>query len=231
MRRATLALIPALLLVAACDSSKKAPPPPTASGTAPTAGQLPAGHPPLNQLPPGHPPMGQMPGGETAPSGPADGSPPRGCPVTWEVPGTWQPTRPANAMRLANFTVAEHEGGPLEVVVSGVTITGSAEQNVARWLSFFRFADEEAARAASEVTQFETNGLQVTRLDVTGTFGGGGGMSPDDGHTGAADYRMLAVMVEGARAPIFVKLVGPSALVAEQAEPFDAFVRSLSPAE
>ena len=107
MRRATLALIPALLLVAACDSSKKAPPPPTANGTAPTAGQLPSGHPPLNQLPPGHPPMGQMPGGEMAPSGPADGSPPQGCPLTWEMPGTWQPTRPANMMRLANFTVVE----------------------------------------------------------------------------------------------------------------------------
>jgi len=232
MRLATLALIPALALVAACDSSKKAPPPAEATGSIPANGQLPAGHPPIGQLPQGHPPMGQMgqmgqmPGGEAPAPFSEDGSAPAGCPVTWEMPGTWTPTPPANLMRIANFTVAEDEGKPIEVVVSGVTISGTAEQNVTRWLRQFQFADADEARAASEITQLESDGLKITRLDVTGTFGGG--MGPDDGHAGAADYRMLAVMVEGARTPMFVKLVGPKSVVASQVEAFDAFVRSMS---
>lgn len=231
MRLAPLALLPALLLVAACGTEKKAPTaPPPAAGTQQPTDQLPPGHPPMNQLPPGHPPMsGQPQPGEVAPT-PVSAEAPAGSPVTWQAPEGWTATRPANQMRIANFRVAETTGVPVEVVVFG-GIGGTAQQNIQRWIGQFAFADDDSAQEAALVRETEVNGLQITRLDVTGKFGGGDMGGATDAMHGGDDYRMLAVVVEGAAGPLQVKLVGPAAVVGEQESAFDAFVSSFRSAK
>ncbi len=241
MRIAALILIPALALVAACDSAKKAPPAPTAGGAGPGAasGQLPEGHPPTGGMGAagmggagmgaggmGAGGMGAGGMGAMGMGAAGTGAPAGAVPVAWDVPEGWTSTRPANQMRIANFPIAEVQGSPIEVVVFG-GIGGSAEQNFERWIGQFQFADEAAAKQAAKITETTVNGLTIKRLDVTGPFGGG--MAADPNAAGA-NYRMLAVVVEGTASPVQVKLVGPAAVIAEHESEFNTFIASMRPA-
>lgn len=213
-----LALALTVVVAAACGTEKKAP---TSPG-----GQMPEGHPPMSQIPPGHPPlrsMGSMGEERPAPQ-PVSAEAPEGCPVVWTAPEGWTATVPANQMRIANFTVAEAEGTPVEVTV--FSLGGSADQNIQRWIGQFDFPEGTSGHDVAQVRESTVNGLKVKSLDVVGTFGGG--MGETSGH-GGSSYRMLGAVIEGASAPLQVKLVGPADVVAEQVDAFGAFVRSFQP--
>jgi len=221
-----LALALTVVAAAACGTEKKAPTSPAAGGTASTGGQLPQGHPPMSQIPPGHPPLRSMGSqGEERPAPePVSAEAPEGCPVVWTAPEGWTATVPANAMRIANFTVAEAEGAPVEVTV--FSLGGTADQNIQRWIGQFDFPEGASGHDVAQVRESTVNGLKVKSLDVVGTFGGG--MGDTSGH-GGSSYRMLGAVIEGASAPLQVKLVGPADVVAEQVDAFGAFVRSFQP--
>ena len=221
MRIVSLALIPALLLLAACGSEKKAPPAPAAGQPGAAAGMG------TGVLPAGHPPMGAMtPTAATATTPEVvSGAAPEGSPIVWDVPKEWTAARPTNRMRVANFPLAEVDGKVVEVVV--FSLGGSAEMNVQRWVAQLTYGEDDEP---AQIRELEVNGLKVTRLDVTGNYGGGMG-DVEGGHSGASNYRMLAVAVEGGGVPLQVKLVGPADIVAEHEKTFDAFVATIRPAE
>jgi len=145
--------------------------------------------------------------------------------VRWSVrePLQWrQPTRP---MRNGEYVVGAGDAEAVLTVFHFPGMGGAVEDNVQRWVGQFRGADGAPVSMDDARQQQRTiNGLEVTSVDVSGTFAssmGGGG--PQEG------YRLLGAIVTGPRGPIFFKLLGPAATVASAEDAFDALLESLEP--
>ena len=84
--------------------------------------------------------------------------------------------------------------------------------------------DGSAVKDAKE-ERFETNGLKVTTVDVSGTYvaetaPGSGTFSNNPG------YRMRAAVIETSNGSYFVKLVGPEKTVTQWNDSFLSYLKS-----
>jgi hypothetical protein len=206
---------------------------------APTA--LPPGHPPIgpamqmpsseqpaaapsSNLPPNHPSITQTPGNQPPTMGgptSVPAPPPPQRPLSFTVPESWISELPASRMRVAQYRVAPSGGGEASalVVVSHFPgMRGMTQMNIDRWIGQMVQPDGTPARDHADITAFNVNGMQTTRLSITGTFGG-----KQEG------YQLLAAVIEAPNGPWFVKMTGPQKTVAHSADAFDAFVRSATP--
>jgi hypothetical protein len=142
--------------------------------------------------------------------------------VAWTDPTGWKREAPANAMRVAQYTLpaAQGDAEPAECVVTtfGPGQGGSTEQNLDRWIRQFAADDkttlEKGTRTVSD--------LKVSTLEMSGTFRGMG----DGG--GKPGTRMLAAVVEAPSGLWFFKLTGPDATVKQAKPGFDALLGSLT---
>ena len=79
-------------------------------------------------------------------------------------------------------------------------------------------------------TTATVNGLQLTNLDVSGTY-------VAEVRPGAAErhnkpgFRMRATVVETPKGPYFIKLTGPAATIAGAGAAFEQFLESLASSE
>jgi hypothetical protein len=199
-------------------------------------GELPPGHPAVNgvgsqggphatrdepdphgaDLPPGHPAVGGMgsPQGTLAPA--SDEAPG----IRWAVPATWPAAPNPNAMRLATYRVQAAAGDPAELSVARAG--GTVEANIQRWLGQFDDAGPDTR------TQKPVRGLNVTIVEVTGTYLGAGAMM-GGAPTPHPHWTLLAAIVENAGSPYFFKLTGPQATVRAAHAAFERLVDSITP--
>lgn len=124
-------------------------------------------------------------------------------------------------MRNAEYFVAGDAGEALLTVFHFPGMGGSVQDNVARWVGQFQGPDGAAAPA--DVRTRNIAGLDVTVIDVTGTFASGmmGGPS-----TPQSNQRLLGAIVAGPNGPVFFKLVGPTATVEAAKGAFDDLIAS-----
>lgn len=202
--------------------------PPAAPGAAAPgnpSGALPPGHPPVGQMPAGHPPVdqGQPASGEMGPEQAGGLSWSSAAPLTRRVP--------ASQMRAAEYGVSGEAGeAVLTVFYFGPGQGGSVQGNVDRWVAQVSQPDGKPSSEVAKITKSEVGGMPVTRVDVTGTFGGG--MAPMMGQQAAAqtDQRVLGAIVEGPQGPVFFKLTGPEATVGSAEKAFDGLIASMKSA-
>ena len=148
--------------------------------------------------------------------------------LTFTPPEGWMEETPSSGMRRLQYRLPAASGDAELAVFAD--IGGTAEQNVSRWISQFTTEDGGSVADEAKVTQEEINGLNVTILDVEGSYSGA--MSaPMAGQGGgaAADYRMLAAVIETSTGPWFIKLTGQRDSVAEWEDSFYEYVRSTKP--
>jgi hypothetical protein len=216
-----------LLLALACNRGpepSEAPPSeaPAEPTTAPTADPH-GGVPPTS--PHGGSPhaVGTHAGATGAPSGATtvDPAAPRLAGVRWSThePLTWR--APTSPMRNAEYFVPGEAGEALLTVFHFPGMGGSVEDNVARWVGQFRGPD--GAAAPSDVQTRNVAGLDVTVIDVRGTFASGMMGGPSEPQ---ANQRLLGAIVSGPSGPVFFKLVGPEATVETAKSAFDDLVAS-----
>ena len=140
--------------------------------------------------------------------------------VKFDAPAAWTST--PKPMRTANYTIPAAPGdgqdGEMAVYYFGAGQGGGVDANVRRWLGQFVNSDGSPLTADSAArSEQEVNGLNVTVLDVSGTYlFKPFPMAPRA--TPMPGYRMLAAIVQGPDAPIFFKLTAP-AKTAEAVEP------------
>ncbi len=218
------ALVFALLLAcsrgpepAPLESEPETPEAPTAEAPAPSA-MMPPGHPPADH--PAVPTPNERP---PAPTVSADAPELAGVRWAGREPLTWrEPSRP---MRNGEYVV-EGEGGEAVLTVFHFPgMGGDLASNLERWKG--QFQSSEGGAVDAEPQTRTVSGLEVHTLDVEGTFAAGM-MGPS---TPQPDHRLLGAIVRGPNGPVFFKLVGPSATVAQAAEAFEALVASLEPTE
>ena len=144
--------------------------------------------------------------------------------LTFTRPPAWTDRAPASSMRIAEFVVpkaaGDTEDGELIVYYFGGG-GGSVEANLERWTSQFESSKEPVRRTST------VNGLQLTSLDVSGTYVGEVRPGSAERHR-KPGFRMRATIVETPKGPYFIKLTGPSATIDQAGAAFDQFLRSLA---
>ena len=146
--------------------------------------------------------------------------------VAWraEAPFSW--ARPDNDMRDAQYSVEEVPGAVLTVSHFDPAVGGGGDvtRNVQRWTGQF----ELAAGAAPATQQRHINDLDVTTVDIRGTFVGRQGRGPAG--PPRPDWRLLGAIVRGEHGLVFFKLLGPADRLDDAARAFESLLESIHPA-
>ena len=142
--------------------------------------------------------------------------------VHWTAPAGWK-AGAQKPMRAATYEVpnAPGDSDPTECVIYffGQGQGGSVQANIDRWKGQF-------SPPANAPTHTKTvNGLNVTTIDLSGTYAGMAGMG---GAPGAPKpgYRMLGAIVENPGGNLFIKLAGPAKTIGANQAKFDQLLGS-----
>lgn len=150
-----------------------------------------------------------MPGASAAPTPARE--------LDWDTPEGWSEA-PPTSMRLANFRVAGDERAECYLTALAGDAGGLAA-NVNRWCTQM----SQRALSAEELEALpraELFGREAVLLDVEGTWTGMSGAER------VGEQRLVGLLLVDAGGSLFLKMVGPSALLAEQRESFLALARS-----
>ncbi|MEX1275943.1 MAG: hypothetical protein WEE20_08425 [Bacteroidota bacterium] len=143
--------------------------------------------------------------------------------IRWLLPERWT-TQDERPMRVATYTIpaAEGDGEPGECAVFyfGGGQGGDIDMNIQRWGSQFEDA------GAAEKSSSQVNGLNVTRVEIAGTYlAPGGPMMESQGRK--ENFRLLGAIVEGPEGTVFYKFTGPANTLNAAKGEFDAMVGSI----
>ena len=148
--------------------------------------------------------------------------------LKFRVPAGWVEEERTSSMRVAQYKLPKADGdkedASLVVYYFGANQGGSPQANIDRWVGQMQQADGSAAKDAKE-EHFETNGLKVTTVDVSGTYVAETAPGSGTFHNNAG-YRLRAAVVETPNGSYFVKLVGPEKTVAQWNESFQSYLKS-----
>jgi hypothetical protein len=129
-------------------------------------------------------------------------------------------------MRQAQFRLPRVDGDPedAELVVFYFQGSGGGVQaNIDRWIGQFKKPDGSPAADQARTSRRETNGIQLTIVDVSGTYMSSSGpmLSEVQDKPG---FRMLGAVAEAGSGPWFFKLTGPAKTVARWEPQFHSFL-------
>jgi len=148
--------------------------------------------------------------------------------LKFTIPAGWVEEPRTSSMRVAQFKLpkaeSDAEDASLVLYYFGQNQGGSTAANVERWVSQMKQVDGSAVKDAKQ-EQFETNGLKVTTVDVSGTYVAETAPGSGTFHNNAG-YRLRAAVVETPNGNYFVKLVGPEKTVAQWNESFLSYLKS-----
>lgn len=144
--------------------------------------------------------------------------------VTFRLPAGWTEGHPTSSMRLAQWSVAAPAEGQAAVdcvvFFFGAGGGGAVEANLERWKGQF-----EIEGTPAQTTEEVAPGLKATFLTLNGHYKAS--MQPGSGAAqDHPDWSLLSAVMEFQGGPLFLKCVGPKAVLAQAAPAFRAWVRS-----
>jgi hypothetical protein len=166
-------------------------------------------------LPPGHPPVDTSAPAANAPAEVAESS------LAWKVPARWQVVPNTSTMRLATYRIPHAPGDDEDPEMAVSQAGGSLDANIDRWIGQF---GPEAKKTAKRTTR-KVAGMDVTIVEIEGTFAGGMGMKNDQGPS--EGWALLGAIVETPGMPHFFKMTGPAKSVRAARAELDTLVASL----
>jgi hypothetical protein len=224
--RASAILFSLALLLTACASSSN-----EAAQNQPSAPQAAATSTPSSSsvLAVGH--------GSSAPATTAASAPSASSPmmtgsqggITWTAPSRWKDNPGAgSSMRAATYIIpaAAGDGEGAECAVFK-NIGGGVAANIKRWIDQFEQPDGSSSGSKAKQNKETINGLNVTTVDVTGTFKGGGMMMTGQPTAKKPGYRLLGAIIEAPQGEIFFKLTGPEKTVTAAQPEFQSLLKSI----
>ena len=150
--------------------------------------------------------------------------------LRFSVPRAWDRVPAPSDVRAAQWKLrrapGDREDGELVLFFFGTGKGGSVQENLDRWYGQFVQPDGRPSRDAAVVTVRTMNGLEVTAVDVAGTYKPGpmteGPLPPPK-----RGFHLLAAAIEGGDGPWFFKATGPAATMAAAKPGFDAMLASV----
>jgi len=146
--------------------------------------------------------------------------------LKFTVPAGWVEEERTSSMRVAQYRLpkvaGDAEDASLVLYYFGQGQGGSTAANIERWVGQMKQADDSSK--PKEET-FETNGLKVSTVDVSGTYIAETAPGSATFHNNPG-YRLRAEVVETPKGSYFVKLVGPEKTVAQWNESFLSYLKS-----
>ncbi len=144
-------------------------------------------------------------------------------PLSAVAPGGWVAQQPSSSMRVAQYGLPGPAGeATLGIFFFGPGQGGSVEANIERWYGQFTQEDSQSAQGRRWTRQ--VGDIEITGVDVSGTFSAGMGMGDPEPQPG---YRMLGAIAVHRSGTVFFKMTGPAQTVAQWAASFDDFLSSL----
>ena len=147
--------------------------------------------------------------------------------LTYNVPDNWKEEKPSSSMRKAQFRLpgvdnsADAEMGVFVFPGSG----GGVQANINRWMGQFQQPDGSSSMEKADIKNFESNGLPITIIYVTGTYLQGSMMGGETSEH--KNYAMVAAIVETSTDPWFFKTIGPEKTINHWRSEFEAFTRTI----
>lgn len=139
----------------------------------------------------------------------------QGAGLAWTAPAHWK-AKPASAMRKGSFAIVG-DGAEADLSITAFPgDVGGDLANLNRWRGQLQLPPIAQADFERTTTHLDHNGLHMTFVELVGT--------------GAAPQRTLGAMIPHEGSTWFVKLMGPSDLVAKEKEAFLAFLATIKPA-
>lgn len=147
--------------------------------------------------------------------------------LMFKAPEGWEYQHPASSMRRAEFGVRGEAGtAGLVVYFFGNQGAGSAQANIDRWVGQFKNPDGSAVAAPKPVTH-KIAGLDVTQVEVAGTYVGGMGAGAPQAE-GQTSQRMIATIVETPKGPFYFKFLGADKTVVENRKALEGLFASMT---
>jgi len=128
-------------------------------------------------------------------------------------------------MRAATYVVPaadDKEDGKCGIYYFGPGKGGSVDDNMKRWIGQFEPAQQEAQPHKRTIS-----GLNVTTIDLSGTYTGAGGPMAT-AKTIKPGYRLLGAIVEAPEGLIFIKFTAPAKTAAANQANFENLLKSLA---
>jgi hypothetical protein len=165
--------------------------------------------------PSAEPGTGTSPGGSGTPA-PVNTASPL-AEISWDAPPAWQSVPNASPMRKATYKIPRTGGDAEDAEMTVSAAAGGVEANVKRWAG--QFGDAKPTMEKKKV-----NGLDVTVVEIKGTFSSGGMMGAPS--TPKEKQMLLGAIVDAGDRQHFFKLTGPEKTVAAARPDFDKLVAS-----
>jgi hypothetical protein len=145
--------------------------------------------------------------------------------VHWTAAEPWK-AQAARPMRAATYVVpaapGDKEDGECGIYYFGQGKGGSVDDNIKRWIGQFEPPQHDA-----EPSKRSLNGLNVTSIDLSGTYTGAGGPMATT-KTIKPGYRLLGAIVEAPEGLIFIKFTAPAKTAAANQMNFENLLNSLA---
>lgn len=135
---------------------------------------------------------------------------------TFAVPKGWTNVKPSSPMRQGQFEVAQGTAKAEVTLFHFGGGSGTAADNVARWFS--QFAGSEATRKTESIQAGE---VKITFVTAVGTFSSG---MPGGPSTPMSGYALCGAILEHPSGDVYVKMMGPEAVVKGATEAFKEMV-------
>ena len=140
----------------------------------------------------------------------------------WLPRAGWRSSR-HSSMRVAQYGLPGPAGeATLGIFFFGPGQGGSVEANIERWHGQFTQGDGQPAQGRRWTRQ--VGDIEITGLDISGTFSAGMGMGDSDPQ---ADSRMLGAIAVHRSGTVFFKMTGPAQTVEQWVASFDEFLGTL----
>ena len=146
------------------------------------------------------------------------------------VPATWKEERSTSQMRAAQFRAPKADGdkedGEFVVFYFGPGGGGSNDENVKRWKGQFVPPEGKSMDAVTKVEKMKVGGVDVTYVDLSGTYKFKKAPFVPDGQ-GRAEAQLPSAQGDfrESKGPYYLSLVGPAKTVEQHKKGFDDLVK------
>jgi hypothetical protein len=149
--------------------------------------------------------------------------------LTFTTPDGWQKVPTSSSMRIADFSLPRGAGDVEDAELVLYYFSGGGggvDANLQRWLGQMQQPDGRPSSLKARKQTRKVNGLDVTLLDVSGTYVAELSPGVSVRHN-KPNFRLRAGVIQTPRGPYYIKLTGPKKTVAKWTRSFDQFVASL----